>query len=124
MIKVFEDGSTKEYKFKIKKIPRKDRVDDDKYIVRFVDYPNIIGTGQTTVAAFIEAKKYLEVYEEYLIETGQARDCLVETKTPDGLTVKSWRDMYKTTVGDIVREMNKLQKKGIVMNIVKFGRCN
>ncbi len=122
MIKVFEDGSTKEYKFEIKKIPRKDRVDDDKYIVRFVDYPNIIGTGQTTVAAFIEAKKYLEVYEEYLIETGQARDCLVETKTPDGLTVKSWYDMSKTTVGDMVKKVKDNQKKGIVMNIVTFGR--
>lgn len=122
MIRIFEDGSTKEYNFKITKIPRKDRVDDDKYIARSVDYPTVIGTGRTSVKALMEAKDNLDVYIDYMTEKGKIRECLVETKTTDGQVVKCWHDMSKTTVGDMIKRTKEAQEKGNVVNIVAFGR--
>ena len=123
MVVVYDDGSTKGYDFKITKLPKKGRIGDDKYMVRFVQYPNVIGAGRTKIAALIEAKGNLKAYTEYLKETGQTMECLVRLRRQDGSVVsRQWYDMTTTTVQDIEALRMRSMKHDLMMDIVEFRR--
>ena len=100
------------YLFKIK-IEEKNQLE---YVVSFIDYPNIIGSGNTIKAAIEEARDNLKVYLEY---DGKEGNKIIEPKYSDWKMFTNiigvWQERYMANILEeyksIIDRNDKISKR-------------